>query len=265
MDDIESILEWGQQIGEVRTLEKGTPFVVVPENSKIHGLGDLLDKPLVNKSNIELNEVDSFIRYFNEHKTSDSRIFVNLSEISARFVAIMDYFKKGDTSWNTHVVSYSCPHTVEWVTWMRNNRTSMAQKIFAEFLEDNLQEIVSPLGADVLEIAKTLTAKTMVNFKSGIRLDNGNQQLIFEETSEATAGAKGDLQIPSELTLGIAPFKATQPYRLTARLKYRLTDGRVNFTYEMVKPHRVIEDACNGLISTIKENTGVQPFAGEYK
>lgn len=262
MIEVKPILDAGLRLAEIRKDHGGIPFVVIPEGTNVHELEELLPSPQTTKIDVAVDDVESFTRYFNEHKSDDSRIFARLQETGAQFIGIIDFFGKGKTSWRKHRVTYNCPPTPEWLTWTKNNKLAMNQKAFAEFLEDNLDEIINPVGAEVLEIAKTLTAKTTVNFKSGIRLDNGNQCLTYEEMSETKAGEKGDLQIPTEITLGIAPFKSIQPYKLMARLKYRLQEGRVTFTYELVKPHKVIEDACKGIIGVISDKTSIQPFAG---
>lgn len=78
----------------------------------------------------------------------------------------------------------------------------MQQAEFAEFIERNLPDIVEPVGADMLEISRSLQAKKKVSFASGIRLANGQTELTYEEDIQGTA-AKGKLQIPEIFKIGI--------------------------------------------------------------
>ena len=36
-----------------------------------------------------------------------------------------------------------------------------------------------------------------------------------------------------------------------------------SFTYEMSRPHAVIQDACHGIVNKILEDTKINPFIGK--
>ena len=115
--------------------------------------------------------------------------------------------------------------------------------------------MVEPSGESLLKIALTLQAKTDVNFRTSRRLDNGQVQLQYVETIDARAG-DGSLEIPREFTIGIRLFKNEAGYKLRARLKYRLGNGKVKFWYELDRPLDAIEDAFKGKADEVQEKTG---------
>lgn len=114
----------------------------------------------------------------------------------------------------------------------------------------------------MLEIAKTLEAKTSVDFKSGVRLENGDHQIKYVSETTGRAGGNGDLEIPSTFALGIAPYMGGPSYKMPARLRYRINDGHLVLWYELVNPHKVIEAAAKEIVATIKSETGQEAFMG---
>ena len=155
---------------------------------------------------------------------------------------------------------------------------------FAEFLEDNFLNIVEPDGATVLQAAAHLEAKKTVSFKSGVRLDNGAVQLSYEENvdgkgkgnlvnlSQFTLGipveenvdgkGKGNLVILSQFTLGIPVFENGDPVAVEARLRYRIKDDALTFTYLLNNPQKVLDAAFDAVLTKVQAETGIAPYLG---
>ena len=65
--------------------------------------------------------------------------------------------------------------------------------------------------------------------------------------------------------LGI-PIHVNGPaYRIPVRLRWRLQEGKVVFWYEIVRPHRYIEDALKEIRQRIEQETSIGVFAGVAK
>ncbi len=63
-------------------------------------------------------------------------------------------------------------------------------------------------------------------------------------------------------TLGI-PIHVNGPaYRIPVRLRWRLQEGKVAFWYEIVRPHRFIEDALREVRQQIAESVNPPILAG---
>jgi uncharacterized protein YfdQ (DUF2303 family) len=144
----------------------------------------------------------------------------------------------------------------------------MGQEDFAEHVEDGLDEIVDPDGAYMLELAQTFHAHTNVEFGQAVVLASGERQFTYVENTSAQAGKRGELTIPKELKLGIAPFEGTQPYKVIARLRYRLQGGTLKLGYKLVRPLDVQRAAFNDTVAWIEEDTshsilrGIPPYKG---
>lgn len=76
-------------------------------------------------------------------------------------------------------------------------------------------------------------------------------------------GRSGALTIPREFQLGLRILKNGGGYKLRARLKYRLGGGAVKFWYELDRPERAVEDAFNGYINLMAEQTGYTVLLGK--
>ena len=239
-------------------------YAVVPKGYTLESLAEYLPRPLRIEQNLHLHDTDSFIGYLNEYaKEGISLIFFNGE--AEEFVAILDYHEKPESpNWCDHVATFKVRRSVEFETWMNANRKQMAQVDFARFLEENLPDIAEPNSAELLQVALTFEAKKSVEFSSGVRLANGQIQFQYDEVVRGTA-QKGTIEVPEKFVLGI-PIHVNGPaYRIEVRLRWRLQEGKVAFWYEIVRPHRYIEDALREIRQRIEQETSIGVFAGVAK
>lgn len=234
----------------------GVPVYAIANGMKIETLEKLYEsqqsQPRHLKQTVELLSIDSFIRYFNRFAGESSTIFAN--PIEGKFIAILDYHSApSEPAWGTHKLSYLCPRTVEWSRWIRINNEKMSQEEFALFIEDNSREITDPNGAEMLEIAASLKAKNNVNFRSSVRLDNGQTQFTYEEKIDGQAGITGQLQIPEKIKLVLKPFQGGHPYEAEARFRYRITQQGLVMWYTLIRPHLIQEDAVRDVLQKVRE------------
>jgi uncharacterized protein YfdQ (DUF2303 family) len=232
--------------------EKAGVFAVVPKEYKVEDLERFLPRPLRINESVLLHDTDSFIAYVNAFKLAGvSRIFFNTVE--EEFVGVLDYHEVETPAWCGHTAAYKPRRSVEFETWMASNRKQMTQVDFARFLEENMPDVVEPNSAELLQVALTFEAKKSVEFSSGVRLNNGQIQFQYDEVVRGTA-QKGTIEIPEQFVLGIAIHVNGPAYRIPVRLRWRLQEGKVAFWYEVVRPHRYIEDA----LKEMRERIGVE-------
>jgi uncharacterized protein YfdQ (DUF2303 family) len=147
-------------------------------------------------------------------------------------------------------------HTDEWKHWTSLDKQLVGQTDFAEHIEQGLKEIVEPPAADMLELAQTFHAAQSASFRSATRLHNGITQVQYDEEVDASAGRSKQLEIPQEFTLAIAPFVGEEPYRVTARLRYRLSSGNLKLGYQLVRPADVVRDCLSSIADRLTEEFG---------
>lgn len=218
---------------------------------------------------IELKEQGSFVDYINRHKIIDLTTIYCLadylkSEIGFRCI-INDHSGQADgQQWRDHEVRYTPFFSEEWKRWTRNDRIQKSQIEFASFIEDNLADIAAaegmPTGAQLLEMAVSFEANQDKRYKSSIRLQSGGVQLNFVEDDDAQTLQQ--MKLFEKIAIGIPVFWGGDAYQLTARLRYRVTQGALTLWYELIRPDKILEHATNTVIKNIKSETEVPLYFG---
>lgn len=250
--DIQAAIEAGKQLAaqQVHTVN-GMPLIIAAPGMEVHELPHLRERPARVKQAVSVGTAAAFIEYFNEFATDHSVIFCDID--AGSFRGVLDYHADRDTpAWGDHTVTHVCQTTKEWDAWLKANGQKMDQIAFAFFIEQNLEEILTPPGAQMLEIATTLKASTKRNFMSGTRLSDGQVQFQYMEEHEAGAGVKGELKIPELFTLGMRVFEGGDAYSMEARFRYRIHEGKVLMWYDLVRPHKVHRAAVEDVFQKIK-------------
>lgn len=250
--------------------------VIVFSDKSTLPLERFADNPRRKRAKVTLEDQDSFARYVNQHKLAFvTALFGRISEAGGSFAAIMDYHTQnvlaaegdaietaGETArWGEHRADFTLAFTPEWLRWTKKDGVPLSQLEFAEMIEDNLPDIMEPRAADLLEIVQDLTAKKDVNFKSTLRLDNGQVGLVYDETI-STGKRDGQIDLPREFTLSIAPFRGSPAVGIKARLRFRINDGVLEFVYRLNQPNKVLETAFDGARTYIAAQTGLPVLLG---
>ena len=248
--DIQAAIDAGKLLATKPFEINGTPALIIPDNHSLELLNDLRDRPLKTSQKTTHTTAKSFVDYFNKFANADSVVFID--QDAATFNAIIDYHGAEEANSGLHSAKFSLKKSKEWGIWLSGDGVKMNQEDFGRFIENNLEEIITPAvnegekstapsGAQMLEIALSIQAKTETKFSSAQRLDNGQVQLSFHEEINGTAGAKGDLKIPQTFFIGLKIYEGGEPYQLEARLRYRISNGTLTLWYELIRPHKTIE------------------------
>lgn len=215
-----------------------------------------LDAPNRFRGTTALHDPDSFIKLVTEHENQASHVYASLP--ATEFIAVFNDANGKEIiegpGWCDHRASLKLAHTPEWKHWTAHDGALLSQVQFAEHIEDGLLEIVEPEAAEMLELAQTFHAKTGVDFKSSTILDSGERQFKYEETTTASAGRKGDITVPKEFVLALLPFEGSpEPFKVTARLRHRLSPEGLKLGYRLTRPHDVIRAAFDDVAKKISE------------
>ena len=226
--------------------------------------------PRRKEGRVTLTDAESFIDYISRHKIPDSTTVycqVDYKKGDVNLCAVLnDHLGQHDgQQWRDHLAIFSPVESVEWQRWTGSDTKQFNQVEFALFLEENLRDIATvegmPTGQQLLEMALSFEANQDMRFKSAMRLQNGGVQMSFVQDDDSQTLAK--MQMFDKIALGIPLFWNGAAYRLDARLRYRVRDGKLIFWYELIRPDKVIEDAVKVLIEHIKEKTQVFFYFGD--
>jgi len=262
---------------EVKVIEsKGEdalhPIISIPDGYKLEtiDLERFLPAPKRKRATVFLHDTESFIWYLKEHGSlTTCRVYVEFGASNAKLIGVVndhgvDSAGNEAPSWRDHRAIYAPEQTPEWKTWIANHGKSMDQEAFATFIVDNLPDIATvegmPSGTAMVEMATNLDITREGAFKRAVNLQSGAVNMIYaDRDNEAT---ERTMALYKQFALGLAVFRNGGAYRVDARLKYRTSSGKASFWYELVRPHRVVEDAIKTEIATIREKTGFPVLLG---
>lgn len=237
-------------------------IVAFASERNVEDLERFLPSPRRKRGHVSLDDHVSLMRYIGAHAEA-TELYGDWR--AAKIIAVLNGHMPQDPEmpgWGDHRATLTLRPTDEWDRWTGKNGVQLAQRAFAEHIEDGIAEITEPTGADMLELAQTFNATQGVVFKSHARLSNGETQFQYEETVEAKAGARGQLSIPERITLGIAPWEGTPKYKVTARLRYWIGGGQLKLWYQLDDPNGVLRSAFGDLATDIEEETSLRVLSG---
>lgn len=227
------------------------PAIALPDNYELHDLEDFLPAPRRIQEKVKLLSADSFIHYCTNFATPASVILADADNTS--LTARLDYHVDPETpDWCGHSAVYQCVKSKAWELWERYDGKTLSQSDFAELIEDRAADVVTPTGSELLEIATKFQVIRKAVFGSAIRLATGEFQFNYCDEND-----KGTIEVPETITLGLAPFHNGESYEVQARLRYRLKEGQLTFTFKLINPERVVEDAFKSVVEKVKEGVSL--------
>lgn len=246
------------------------PVLVWPKSEKVESLERFQTNPVRKRASVTVQDYQSFIQYLLTYREPGTTIFAELTEAGGRFVALIDYHHPnpsggatidGIARWAQHRCTLEMKHTPEWQRWAAKDDVAMEQTAFALFLEDNRLDILEPVAAQVIDIAKSIEAESGSRFKSATRLDNGDRKLLFETETNARAGTTGELTIPEKFKLRLPVFVNGPVYDLEAFFRYQVGNP-LKLRYKLIRPNKVIELALLEARNAIQTALSLPVLAG---
>ncbi|HSH26186.1 MAG TPA: DUF2303 family protein [Wenzhouxiangella sp.] len=205
----------------------------------------------------------SLTRYVIEFGPELAKAFVCDTSDVVRVNAIINAMSGENTvAHELHQAFCDMPLDPDWVEWARADRSLMGQAEFADFIDDHVENFVSPDGATMLEIAQTLRVNNNVAFSNKVSLTNNAVNLAYTEEIEGKAGAAGDMQIPEEFEIALPVFKGHGPWKVKARLRYRVSRGNLEIGFKLRRPDRVFDKAVDEDVIAKLEEAGIPTFMG---
>lgn len=240
--------------------------IVLSEGQRLDqvDLEGTLPFPLRKTGHPALHDAPSFVTYVDRHKTAEgSTLWAHLAPGSARVIAVLDDHETdrdrgglvGAAGWGQHRATLHLASTPDWDLWLSHDGDLLDQEEFAEHVEQGAAVIRDPDPATMLEVAQTFHAKTGVDFKASARLDSGETQLRYEESTAARAGVTGSIAIPDIITLSLQPFENGPVYDLVARFRYRINGGKLRLGYRLIRPHDARRLAFGDIVTEIGDRT----------
>lgn len=281
MDDLDdqrtamdAVFEAGRMSTERRVLFDGNkrmyPAVMVrleDGSEEPFVLGELFERsrPLEQKAGTAtFHDLRSFLTYYDEHAVEVSRIYAELKSEgtgAVKFTGVIDEHEpRGDADWRAHRVVYTPQHSREWKTWIeRNKKPFEGNEMFAEWLIDQLPDVISPPSQDLMDVATKFHATEGRVYGNAVDLDNGRRALQFTNNVDghATNAAGGRIEIPNRIRIKIPVWDGLEAelHEIDAHFRYRMKPhgAGVQIWYDLVRPHKVVQQAFETMVAEIRE------------
>lgn len=274
LNDVATAVAAGINIASAKTIKHPVDrhFFLVPLGHELVEPPPLA-RPHQKLAQVGMNDSQSFAEYVNRHKLFETVIYGAMEP--AQFIALLDDHRPsnpnngvvGSTAdtdngarWRGHKATFVLKHSREWLVWTGHNRKEFAgNKEFALWLEDNTCDVIEPEGRKMLELALGFAVSAGASFSNPIDLDNGSQKLAYTLESK-----QGELTIPKTFIIEIPVFEGLDApkYSVEARFRYKLGEGNVAIRYELIRPHKVVEQAFKDVLGFIQSETKVPVFFG---
>lgn len=255
LNGTQAVIDIALRAGQPRELEPGFVYGVVTNSGafqKIDLTGpEYTGEPGRKSGTTAVRDVDSFLAYFGKHSDEHSEVYADAT--TSVITAVLDAHTAEDPRWGCHRLELRLQQTAAWKAWTSMDGQLVPQAQFAEFIEDNLVDLVEPDSATMLELAESFEVTTSAEFQSSQRLDSGARKFSYVEEQTGKAGHKGDITIPATLTLALVPYEGTEPYRVTARFKYRLdkAKGALTLGFKIERPEDTLTAAYEDIRTLI--------------
>lgn len=261
---------------------------VVPRGKHLQSLKPFIDefreRPERRSGVARLQDADSFVAFVNRFKDGHSAIFADASRTSPSLTAVLDYNQSGVDGmprFGKHRAVYQCPLSDEWMAWTRHDGKPLAQGDFASFLEDHITDVMDPAGVEGDENLTALTdllggrwasASTLIGLSRGlqINIETAVKQAVTLSTGEITVnyaethsdGAGAPIRVPNLFLLAIPVFRGGAFYRVPVRLRYRLSGGKLSWSFHLYRADRVFDDAFSEVVTKAATGTALTVFMG---
>jgi uncharacterized protein YfdQ (DUF2303 family) len=274
MDDTTDLVTAAADLGRRDTERKLSSTTVHPdtalyvtrlrhdEHVVVTSMESHLDEPLTCRGSATVHDPADFVQYVNRLADEDSTT-VWADPDRNRVVAVFDdHADHLSAGWRAHTATLVLQPDPDWQEWMAHDGQLRSQADFADQLESLAHTVIDPDPATMLEVATTFSAKRNVEFRSAQRVDNGDVELVYEETTKAKAGHTGTVEIPSRFTIRVAPFLGVAPAEISARLRYRVEGARLSIGYALVRPDLIRRDAVAAMVGTLRDGITAPIFLG---
>lgn len=276
------------------------PVVSLPPGRTVVSARPFLDEFLKAPRRLELTaklfDEDSFCRHVVEHALPHSRIFANPHAApTPTMVAVYDYHSveteplEGDDAdrrvprprFGRHRAVWPLRVAREWETWTKQAGQAMPPAAFAEFLEANVPDVLSPTTtlspttaalvqdldlklaspSQLVALSRNLSVNVEVAVRQAQTLSSGEIAITYVEQHRDGEGQP--IRIPNAFLLGVPIFFGGPRFTVLARLSYRVASQRVSWSYALHRADEARELAFEEITARVSQATGLPVFNGD--
>lgn len=152
-----------------------------------------------------------------------------------------------------HKASFIAQKTAEYQAWVEVHKKPMSQVAAGMFLEERAVDVIEPDAASIMDMVMQFDALKRVTFRQSTRLHDGQRQFTYSEESEA----RGAVTLPERIKIRVPVFDGQEPDVIPIRVKYRIEDGSLKFTFEIHDRSKVETTAFERCEDALAKETSI--------
>ncbi|QRM55120.1 DUF2303 family protein [Sinorhizobium sp. BG8] len=265
----------------VQGVPASIPVLLNRTNGSVSGIHNLVEpwrtRPERKIGTAAVATLESFVELVNRHRLSTSAIFAETDWQKPSLTAVIDYHAAAVPDNGKHRILYSFPQSEEWKVWTAVHGKAMDQASFAEFIEDHAHDLAAPDTLEEETFAKMFSAKVAfpndlvvlsrglqinaeVRVKNAIKLQSGESQIVFEEDHKNADGQP--ISVHGVFVINIPIFHGGEATRIPVRLRYKLRDGVIAWTFVLFRPDLYITEEVRRALEFAARETELPKFEG---
>ena len=247
-----------------------TPFAINPmaapamllPDGRVVDMRGYLAAPTRKAGAVTVFDAASFNQVMRDNAAAgDAAIYIDRDVNNPMIDAVLNGHGKAGPGWGDLRVRIEFRATPQWAKWKAIDGKLLGQTEFAEFIEDNLADIESPSGATMLEIATQFQATRTTAFRRAVKLSNGQVHFENIENTDTKVGA-GQIEVPEEIILRLAPLHGGALYAVPARFRWRLEDGKLRLGLKMQRVEDLMSRVLDDVVAGIERSTNISVLEG---
>lgn len=273
---IEAGIKLGSLSGKLERTENGLPYVVLHSDAKITLCETLIaiedaraEKPRVLSGTAQILTEQSMIDHVLRFKDQFSVLFATDKMVCA----VYDYHKPmcaqglrdEQARWGRHRADYIPKLSREWEKWIVGSGKALSQTEFADFLDENDQDVAGPTDsrsvpsqADLATIGHTLKVTSEDAVEATIDRTTGNYSMVAKQNMQAT----GECKIPKEFDVLIPIFDGGEKVRICCKFRLQKSGGQLKFGWVVPSAARMLRDEYAAMANRVATKTGVPLIFG---
>lgn len=253
--DVQKLLDAIRANAAPTRLRGGREVILVPDGYSVKevDVSPVADRVIAKRG---FHDGNSLAAYVNRFRTLNT---ILIADLNKRTVSVSIDYHGQEVGPVDHTASWTMRHSQEFEQWSLFEGKLHEQAEFIRFMEENSLDVILPDPAKLLDLCRDFEAIKTVQFKASKRLDNGDREFTYAEST----GTADRIAVPQKLTLSLPIFYGEAPIEVTALFRYRMKEGGLQLGYEFHRIKPVIDAAFRLAATRVADETGLPAHFGE--
>ncbi len=261
LNNTQAAIEAGIKLGSLNVIVQrganGVPFAVVHKDAAVQILPGLqqaedarAERPRALSGTAQILTEQSIVDHILRFKDADSVLFATASGVTA----VYDYHQPVNNDgpqrdalarWQRHRAEYTPKLSREWDKWVSGAGRAMSQAEFADFLDENDQDVAGPTDtrsvptqADLMTLGHTLKVTSEDVVEATIDRTTGNYHMVAKQDMRPT----GECKIWKEFDILIPIFDGGEKVRICCKFRLQKAGGQLKFGWAVPTAARMLRE-----------------------